>query len=103
MNVCDHGFCSHCNTVFEAMSCFHHFCHCQEVRPSLSEEYIKCGSKKRELDELRQSYIQEKSFTVIEKRECEWWRLYKTTFNVKQHVRENFSSSCSLADCQILE
>ena len=28
------GFCSHCNTVFEAMGCFYHFCPCQELRPS---------------------------------------------------------------------
>ena len=27
------GFCSLCNTVFEAMGCFHHFCPCQEFRP----------------------------------------------------------------------
>ena len=31
------GFCSHCNTVFEAMSFFYHFCPCQELRPSLYE------------------------------------------------------------------
>ena len=44
------GFCSHCNTVFEAKGCFHHFCPCQELRPSLTEEDIKRGSRKRELD-----------------------------------------------------
>ena len=55
-------FFSHCNTVFEAMGCFYHFCPCQELRPSLTEEDIKRGSR-RELDELRRGYIQEKSFT----------------------------------------
>ena len=30
------GFCSHCNTVFEAMRCFHHICPCQELRPTLT-------------------------------------------------------------------
>ena len=40
------GFCSHCNTVFEAMGCFCHFCPCQELRLSLTEEYIQRGSKK---------------------------------------------------------
>ena len=54
------GFCSHCITVFEAMGCFHHFCPCQELHPSLTEEDIKRGSRKRELDELRGGYIQEK-------------------------------------------
>ena len=60
------GFCSHCNTVYEAMGCFHHFCPCQELRPSLTEEDMKRGSRKRELDELRRSYLQDKGFTVFE-------------------------------------
>ena len=47
------GFCSHCNTLFEAMGCFYNFCLCQELRPSLTEEDIQRGSQKRELDALR--------------------------------------------------
>ena len=47
------GFSFHCNTVFEAMGCLYHFCPCQELRPSLTEEDIKRGSRRRELDELR--------------------------------------------------
>ena len=73
------GFCSHCNTVFEAMGCPYQLCPCQEVRPSLAVEVLQCGSKKRELDEVRRSYLQEKVFTVIEMWECAWWRLYKTS------------------------
>ena len=46
-------FFSHCNTVFEAMGCFYHFCPCQEVRPSLTDVDIQCCSKKIELDALR--------------------------------------------------
>ena len=64
------GFCSHCTTVFEAMVCFYRFCPCQELRPSLTEENIKRGSRRRELDELRRGSIKEKSFTVNEMREC---------------------------------
>ena len=60
------GFCSHCNTVFEAMGCFYHFNPCQELRPSLTEEEIQRRSKKRELDALIQHYIQEKGFKLIE-------------------------------------
>ena len=60
------GLCSHCNTVFEAMGCFYHFCSCQELRSSLTEEDIRRCSKKRELDALRRHYIQEKGFKVIE-------------------------------------
>ena len=61
------GFCSHCNTVFEAMCCFYRFCPCQELRPFLTQEVIRRGSKKRELDALRWHYIQEKRFKVIER------------------------------------
>ena len=97
------GFCSHCSTLFEAMGFFYHFCLCQELRPSLTEEDIKRGSRKRELDELRQKYIQEKGFTVIEMWKCEWWRRYKTTTSVKLHIRENLSYRRSLTEHQLLE
>ena len=92
------GFCSHRNSVFEAMGCFYHFCPCQELRPSLTEENIKRGSRKRGLDELRRGYIQEKGFTVIQMWECEGWRLYKTTTNVELHIRENFPYRRSLTE-----
>ena len=95
--------CSHCNTVFEAMGCFYHLSLCQELRPSLAEEDIQLGSRKRELDALRRHYIQEKVFKVIEMWECEWWRLYKTTNTVKQHIREHFPYRRSLAAEQLLE
>ena len=97
------GFCSHCNTAFEAMACFYHFCHCQELRSSLTEEDIKRGSRRRELDELRRSYIQEKGFFVVAMWACKWWRLYKTTSNVKLHIREIFPYRRSLTEQQLLE
>ena len=97
------GFCSHCNTVFEALGCFYHFCPCQELRPSLTEGEIQRGSKKRELDALRRHYIQEKGFKVIEMWQCEWWRLYKTTNTVKQHIRGHFPYRRSVAAEQLLE
>ena len=98
------GFCSHCNTVFEAMGCFYHFkSSCQELSPSLTEEDIQRGRKKRELDALRPHYIQEEGYKVIEMWECDWWRLYKTTNTVKQHMREHFPYRRSLAAEQLLE
>ena len=96
-------FCSHCIFVFEAIGCFYHFCPCQELRPSLTEEDIQSGSKNRELDALRRHYIQEKGFKVIEMCKCEWRRLYKTTNTVKQHIREHFPYRRSLAIEQLLE
>ena len=97
------GLCSHCNTVSEAMGCFYHFCPCQELRLSPTEDEIQRGSKKRKLDALRRHYIQEKGFKVIEMGECEWWRVYKTTNTVKQHIREHFPYRRSLAAELLLE
>ena len=97
------SFCSHCNTVFEAMGCLYRFCLCQELRPSLTEEDIQCGSKKGQLDALRRHYIQKKGFRVIEMWECEWWRLYQSTNTVKQLIREHFPYRRSLAAEQLLE
>ena len=85
------------------MGCFYHFCPCQELRPSLTEDDIKRGIRKREFDELRPGNIQEKAFTDIEMWECEWWRLHKTTTNVKRHIRENFPYRRSLTERQLLE
>ena len=83
------------------MGCFYHFCPCQELRPSLTEEDIERGSKKRELGALRRHYIHEKVYKVIEM--CERWRLYKTTNTLKQHIREHFPYRRSLAADQLLE
>ena len=85
------------------MGCLYHFRLCQELRPSFTEEDVKRGSRRRELDELRRSYIQEKGFTAIEMWECEWWRLYKTTTNGKLHIRENFPYRRSLTEQQFLK
>ena len=35
--------------------------------------------------------------------ECECWRLYETTNNVKQHIQENFLYRRSLTEHQLLE
>ena len=84
------------------MGCFYHFCACQELRPSLTEEDIQRDSRKRELDAFRRHYIQEKGYKVIEMWECEWWRLYKTTKTVKQPFQEHFPYRRSLAAEQLL-
>ena len=81
------GFCSQCNTVFEAVGFFNHFWSRQELRPSLTEEEMKRGCQEKELDEWRWNYIQEKGSTVVEMWEGEWWRLQKKTINDKLHIR----------------
>ena len=84
------------------MGCFYHFCPCQALRSSVTEEDIQSGSQKRELDVLRRCYIQEKGFKVFEMWECEQWRLYKITKTSKQHIREPFPYRRSLAAEQLL-
>ena len=46
--------------------------------------------KKRQQDELRRDYIQQKCYQTVEVWECEWCSLYKTDASVKSHLRENF-------------
>ena len=41
------GYCNHSKTVFEAMSYYFHFCPCHEATPSVTDDDIKRGTKKR--------------------------------------------------------
>ena len=54
------GFCDHRKLVFEAMGCCYHFCSSQEVRPSLTDQVIERGNRKRHIYDLRDEYIKEK-------------------------------------------
>ena len=58
---------------------------------------------KKELENLRRSFIRGKGFTVLEKWECDWRRLYKASKKVKKRIRENFPCRHSLAAEQLLE
>ena len=84
------GYCNHCSTVFEAMGCYFHYCPCQEARPSLTDNEIMRGIKKREQDQMRKKYTQRKAYKIIEMWECNWWDLYRTDTTVKNHLRANF-------------
>ena len=54
-------YCDHCKKVFEAKGCYYHFCLCQEIRYSLSDEDIERGNKRREMDDLkRESFFEKK-------------------------------------------
>ena len=64
------GYCDHCKTVFEAMGCYCHFFPCQETRPSLSDEDIERGNKRREMNDWRREYICEKGYKIEEMWEC---------------------------------
>ena len=95
--------CYHCNTVFEAMGCYYHYCPCQEARPSLTDTDIERGVKKRQQDEMRRDYIQQKGYEIVEMWECEWWSLYKTDAPVRSYLRANFPYKCPLSEEQLLE
>ena len=97
------GICYHCNTVFKAMGCYYHYCPCQEASPSLTDTDFERGIKKRQQDEMRRDYIQQKGYQTVELWECEWWSLYKTGVSVKSHLRENFPYKRLLSEEQLLQ
>ena len=97
------GYCNHCKTVFGAMGCYYHFCPCQETRPSLSDEDIERGNRRREMDDLRREYIREKGYKIEEMWECEWWQNFKTNEKIKNHIRSNFPYKRPLSTDSLLE
>ena len=76
--------CYHRNTVFEAMGCYFHYCPCQEARPSLTDNEIIRGLKKREQYQMRKEHIQQKGYKLIGMWECKWWELYRTDATAKK-------------------
>ena len=86
------------------MRCYYHYCPCQEARPSLTDTDIESGVKKRQQDEMRRDFIQQKGYQIVEMWECEWWSLYKTgDASVKSHLRENFPYKRPLSEEQLLQ
>ena len=85
------------------MGLLYHYCPCQEARPSLTEEDIERGNKKREMNQMRKQYIKEQGYNVVEMWECEWWNLYKTTTCVKEHLRESFPYKRPVREERLLE
>ena len=85
------------------MGCYYHYCPCQESRPSLTHTDIQRGMKKRQQDEMRRDYIQQKVYQIEEMWECEWWSLYKTDATVQSLLRENFPYKRPLSEEQLLQ
>ena len=84
------GFCNHCNTVFEAMGCFFHFCPCQEEKPLLFED-IESGLKRRERDNDRREYLKGLGLNVEEIWECQWKKCRTDNTNgVKDFLKSNY-------------
>ena len=59
------GICYPCNTVFDTTGCYYRYCPCQEARPSLTDNEIMRGRKKREKDQMRKEYIQQKKHSKL--------------------------------------
>ena len=85
------------------MGYFNHYCPCQEARPSVTEDDIDRGNKKREMEPMRNQYIKEKRYNVVEMWECEWWNLYRTRTCIKEHLRESFPYKRPLREEGLLE
>ena len=96
------GFCGHCQTIFEALGCYYHFCPCRENQPNLSEDEFEFGIRKRESDKLRKLYLEKKGYKVIEMRECEWWDLVQANSMLKNYVRKNFPHKLPLCSEKLL-
>ena len=85
------------------MGCYYHYCPCQEARASLTDSDIEREMKKRQHDEMRRDYIQQKGYEIVEMWECEWWILYKTDAPVKSYLRANFPYKRPLSEEQLLQ
>ena len=69
----------------------------------LTEEEVRRGIGKLELDALRKHYKQEKGYNVIELYECGRWKLYKIYIIIEQHLREFFLQKMPLREGRLLE
>ena len=72
------------------MVCYFYYCPCQKARPSLTDNEITGGIKKREQNQMRKEYIQQKRYKIIERWECKWWELYRSDATVKNHLPADF-------------
>ena len=96
------GFCGHCQTIFEVLGCYYHFCPCRETRPNPNEVEFEFGIWKRESDKLRKFFLEKKGYKVIEMRECEWWDYVQENAMLKNHVRKNFPYKLPLSSEKLL-
>ena len=85
------------------MVCYFHYCRCQETRPSLTDNEVMRGIKKREQDQMRKEYTQQKGYKIIKMWVCNWWKLYRTDAPVKSYLRATFPYKQPLSGEQILQ
>ena len=56
-----------------------------------------------ELDELQKQNMQKKRYDGNEINECDWWKMYKTDDNGKQHLHEFFPYKMLLREDRLME
>ena len=84
------------------MGCYYLFYTCKETFPSLTDEKIQRGIKKRELDELQNQYTQEKGYNVNKMYECDCWKVYKTVLLLNS-ICTNLSPTKCLSEKKVFE
>ena len=97
------GICYHCNSNFEGMGCYYHYCPCQKARPFLTDTDIARGLKERQQDVMRRGYIRQKCYQFVEMWESEWWSLYTTDASLKSHLREKFPHRRPLSEEKLMQ
>ena len=85
------------------MGCFYLYCPRQDAWPVLTEKDNQRVEKKRQGDEMRRQYIEEKSYAVAQMWECERLKIYKTVESEKEHLRDSFPYSRQLRQGQLLD
>ena len=75
------------------MRCYFHYCPYQEARPSLTDNEVIRGIKKKEQDQMRKEYIQQKGYKNIEMWECNCWDFYRTDATVEKSSLSEFPLS----------
>ena len=59
--------------------------------------------KKRQQDEMRREYIQEKCYQIVEMWVCEWWSRYRSEALVESQLRKNLPYRCPLNDERLMQ
>ena len=80
------------------MGCYLHYCPCQEPCPFSTDNEIMRGIKKREEDQMRNEYIQQKGYKTTEMWE---WEFYRTDAPVRSYLRANFPYKGRLSEEQL--
>ena len=69
----------------------------------MTDNEITRRIKKREQDQMRKEYVQQKGYNIYEMWECNWWELYRTDATVKNHLGANFPYQRPLSEERLMQ